>query len=53
MLNPTAPTAPPAGSIVDHFGVVVKDLPAELQSASNFLPRSGDRGQSGDRAYRA
>jgi catechol 2,3-dioxygenase-like lactoylglutathione lyase family enzyme len=27
MLNPTAPTAPPAGSIVDHFGIVVKDLP--------------------------
>src|SRR5437016_2711258 len=22
MLNPTPPTAPPAGSIVDHFGVV-------------------------------
>ena len=30
MLNPTPPTAPPAGSIVDHFGVVVKDLPAEI-----------------------
>jgi predicted enzyme related to lactoylglutathione lyase len=30
MLNPTAPTAPPAGSIVDHFGVVVRDLPAEI-----------------------
>ena len=30
MVNPTAPTAPPAASIVDHFGVVVKDLPAEI-----------------------
>lgn len=30
MLRQAEPTAPPAGSIVDHFGFVWKDLPATL-----------------------
>jgi catechol 2,3-dioxygenase-like lactoylglutathione lyase family enzyme len=30
MLRQAAPTGPPAGSIVDHFGFVWKDLPAAL-----------------------
>jgi catechol 2,3-dioxygenase-like lactoylglutathione lyase family enzyme len=30
MLRPAESSAPPAGSIVDHFGFVVKDLPAAL-----------------------
>ncbi len=30
MLRKGEPTAPPAGSIVDHFGFVVKDMPASL-----------------------
>jgi len=38
MLRQAAPTAPPAGSIVDHFGFVWKDLPAALAKwkASNI-----------------
>jgi len=30
MLRPAESSAPPAGSIVDHFGFVVKDMPAAL-----------------------
>jgi hypothetical protein len=30
MLRQAAPTAPPQGSVVDHFGFVWKDLPATL-----------------------
>jgi len=30
ILREMEPSAPPAGSIVDHFGFVVKDLPAEI-----------------------
>ncbi len=30
MLREMDPSAPPAGSIVDHFGFVVRDLPAEI-----------------------
>jgi catechol 2,3-dioxygenase-like lactoylglutathione lyase family enzyme len=30
MLRQADPTAPPAGSIVDHFGFVMKDLPATM-----------------------
>jgi catechol 2,3-dioxygenase-like lactoylglutathione lyase family enzyme len=30
MLRQAEPTAPPAGSVVDHFGVVLRDLPAAL-----------------------
>ena len=30
MLRKAEPSAPPAGSIVDHFGFVVKDMPAAL-----------------------
>jgi catechol 2,3-dioxygenase-like lactoylglutathione lyase family enzyme len=30
MLRKAEPTAPPAGSIVNHFGFVVKDMPAAL-----------------------
>jgi catechol 2,3-dioxygenase-like lactoylglutathione lyase family enzyme len=30
MLRQAEPTAPPAGSIVDHFGFVMKDLPATM-----------------------
>jgi len=30
MLRPSESSAPPAGSIVDHFGFVVKDMPAAL-----------------------
>jgi hypothetical protein len=30
MLRQGEPSAPPAGSIVDHFGFVVKDMPAAL-----------------------
>src|SRR5580704_10983365 len=30
MLNQADPTDPPAGSIVDHFGFVVKDMPGSI-----------------------
>jgi catechol 2,3-dioxygenase-like lactoylglutathione lyase family enzyme len=30
MLRQAEPSAPPAGSIVDHFGFIVKDMPAAL-----------------------
>jgi len=30
MLRKAEPSAPPAGSIVDHFGFIVKDMPAAL-----------------------
>jgi catechol 2,3-dioxygenase-like lactoylglutathione lyase family enzyme len=39
ILREMEPSSPPAGSIVDHFGFVVKDLPAEIAKwkANNLL----------------
>jgi catechol 2,3-dioxygenase-like lactoylglutathione lyase family enzyme len=44
MLNQKEPTAPAAGSVVDHFGFVVKDMPgsiAKWQAAGLALEQTG------------
>jgi catechol 2,3-dioxygenase-like lactoylglutathione lyase family enzyme len=44
MLRQGEPTAPPAGSIVNHFGFVVKDMPAALAKwkANNLKIETGE-----------
>jgi catechol 2,3-dioxygenase-like lactoylglutathione lyase family enzyme len=50
MLRRADPSAPPTGSIVDHFGFVVKDMPAELAKwKANHLKI--DQGQNPNQAY--
>ena len=44
MLRKAEPPAPPAGSIVNHFGFIVKDMPAALAQMEGRQPQ--------DRAHR-
>src|SRR5581483_2315336 len=50
MLRQAEPSGPPAGSIVDHFGFVVKDMPAALAKwKANGL--KVDQGENPNQAY--
>jgi catechol 2,3-dioxygenase-like lactoylglutathione lyase family enzyme len=49
MLRQAEPTGPPAGSIVNHFGFVVKDMPAALAKwkANNLKVEQGENPNQG------